>query len=101
NPIVFVRDPIEIGVLVESRGLRGSNATVTLEERKEEGTWQEIGRDVVTLGEDATLQRITFRVTPEATGQIDFRAQILDVGPELTTSDNVAHKSVKVVRQKI
>jgi hypothetical protein len=101
SPIVFVRDPIEIGVLVESRGLRGSSATVTLEERKEGGTWQEIGRELITLGEDAALQRISFRITPEATGQIDFRAQVLDVGPELTTSDNIAHKSVKVIRQKI
>jgi hypothetical protein len=101
SPVVFVRDPIEIGVLIDSRGLKGATATVVLEERREDGPWNEIGREVVVLGEDAAIHRVAFRFTPDSIGQIDFRAQVLDVGPELTTADNTATKSVRVIRQKI
>jgi hypothetical protein len=101
SPAVFVRDTAEIGVLVESRGLKGQTATVSLERRSGDGPWTEVGSNDVLLGEDSTLQRIPFTFVPETTGQVEFRARVFDAGPELTDADNVAHANVKVVRQKI
>ncbi len=101
SPVVFVRDPIEISVVTESRGLRDVTGSVVLEQRQDDGTWKEIGREELLLGEDSTLQRTTFRVTPETIGQTEFRARVGEVGPELTEDDNLAAKTVRVVRQGI
>jgi hypothetical protein len=101
SPVVFVRDPTEISVLFESRGLTGHSGIVTLDQRHDSGAWTELARDEVTFGQDAVLGRLTFKFTPEATGQYDFRARISDAGPELTDSDNALTKTVKVVRQRV
>jgi cbb3-type cytochrome oxidase subunit 3 len=101
SPVVFVSDPAEVSVLVESKGLNGTTASVTLQRRQGAGDWVDVGREDVVLGQDAVLKRVTFPYTPEATGQIDFRAQVSDVGPELTDADNADTTSVKVVRQRI
>ena len=48
-----------------------------------------------------SLQRVTFRITPETVGQYEYRATVADVGPELSDDDNAATASVRVVRQQI
>jgi hypothetical protein len=85
SPTVFVRDPMTLGVVVEARGLRDTQATLTVEQRIEDGI----------------LKRTTFRIVPTVIGQHEFRARVEDAGPELTQEDNVATAAVKVVRQQI
>ena len=101
SPVVFVRDPTEITVLYESRGLEGRPANVALEMRHDGGAWTELGRDDVVLAADSVIGRATFKFTPNATGQYEVRGTIGGAGPELSESDNVATKIIKVVRQRV
>lgn len=101
SPVVFVRDPVQIGVLIESQGMRGRSARVKLERRQAGEDWSEVGVTDLNLGEDGQIQRIPFSYVPEAVGQYEFRGQVIDAGPELTFDDNSAMKSMKVVRQRI
>jgi hypothetical protein len=101
SPVVFVRDPTNLAVVVEARGLRDAEANIVLEQRINEGEWDLVGRERVVLGEDGILKRTTFRITPKVVGQYEFRAKVEDAGPELTQEDNVATAAVKVVRQQI
>jgi hypothetical protein len=101
SPTVFVRDPMTLGVVVEARGLRDTQATLTVEQRINDGEWQPVGTQQVVLGEDGILKRTTFRIVPTVIGQHEFRARVEDAGPELTQEDNVATAAVKVVRQQI
>ncbi len=101
GPVVFVRDPTNLDVVVESRGLRDVEANVRLEQRVNEGPWEPVGTQKVALGDDGLLKRVTFRITPKVVGQYQFRASVDDAGPELTLEDNSATTEVKVVRQQI
>jgi hypothetical protein len=101
SPVVFARDPMTLGVVVEARGLKDAEATVTLEQRVNEGGWDPVGSQRIALGEDGILKRATFRITPKAVGQYEYRARVEDAGPELTQDDNVATAAVRVVRQQI
>ena len=101
SPVVFARDPMSLAVVVESRGLRDAEATLILEQRVNENEWEPVANQRVVLGEDGTLKRTTFRITPKVVGQYEFRARVEDVGPELTQEDNVATAAVRVVRQQI
>ncbi|GAC1474050.1 MAG: hypothetical protein NVSMB9_23720 [Isosphaeraceae bacterium] len=101
SPVVFVRDPMSLAVVVEARGLRDTEATVVLEQRVNDNDWESLGSQRVVLGEDGILKRITFRITPKVVGSHEFRARVEDAGPELTKEDNVATAAVKVVRQQI
>jgi hypothetical protein len=101
SPVVFVRDPMMLAVVVEARGLRDAEATLILEQRINLGGWEPVGTQRVVLGEDGILKRTTFRITPRVVGQYEFRARVEDAGPELTQDDNVATAAVKVVRQQI
>ena len=101
SPVVFARDPMTLGVVVEARGLKDAEATVTLEQRINDGGWEPIGSQRIVLGEDGILKRTTFRITPRAVGQYEYRARVEDAGPELTLDDNVATAAVRVVRQQI
>ncbi len=74
SPVVFVRDPMTLGVVVEARGLKDAEATVVLEQRVNEGGWEPVGSQRVVLGEDGILKRSTFRITPKAVGQYEYRA---------------------------
>ena len=98
---VFIRDPAEIGVLVEAQGLKDATASVTLEQQIDDGSWREIGREQVLLGEDAVLKNVAFKITPEAVGKFVYRAKVGDVGPELYEDDNTDTVSIRVVRQGI
>ena len=84
SPVVFVRDPMTLAVVVEARGLRDAEATIVLEQRINEGEWEAVGNQRVVLGEDGILKRTTFRITPKVVGQYEFRARVEDAGPELT-----------------
>ena len=101
SPVVFARDPMTIGVIVEARGLKDAEGTITLEQRVNAGDWEPLGEQRVALGEDGVLKRVTFRLTPKVIGQYEFRAKVGDAGPELTQEDNQATAAVKVVRQQI
>lgn len=101
SPTVFVRDPMTLAVVVEARGLRDAEATVTLEQRANGGDWEPVGSQRVVLGEDGILKRTAFRITPKVVGQHEFRASVGEAGPELTREDNVATAAVNVVRQQI
>ena len=101
SPVVFARDPMTIGVIVEARGLKDAEGTITLEQRVNNGDWEPLGEQRVALGEDGILKRVTFRLAPKVIGQYEFRAKVGDAGPELTQEDNVATAAVKVVRQQI
>jgi hypothetical protein len=101
SPVVFVRDPMLLSVVVEARGLRDAEATITLEQRVNDGAWESLGNQRVVLGEDGALKRTTFRLTPRVVGQHEFRARALDAGPELTMDDNMSTAAVRVVRQQI
>jgi hypothetical protein len=101
SPVVFVRDPVTLGVVVEARGLKDAEATVVLEQRVNDGAWEPVGSQRVVLGEDGILKRTMFRITPKAVGQYEYRARVEDAGPELTQDDNVATAAVRVVRQQI
>jgi hypothetical protein len=90
-----------LGVVVEARGLKDAEATVTLEQRINEGGWDPVGSQRVVLGEDGILKRANFRLTPKSIGQYEYRARVDDAGPELTKDDNVATAAVRVVRQQI
>jgi hypothetical protein len=101
SPVVFVRDPMKLSVVVEARGLRDAEATIVLEQRINEGDWEPIANQRVVLGEDGILKRTSFRIIPKVVGQYEFRARVEDAGPELTLEDNVATAPVRVVRQQI
>jgi hypothetical protein len=101
SPVVFVRDPMTLAVVVEARGLKDAEATIVLEQRANEGPWEPMGTQRIVLGEDGILKRTSFRITPRVVGQYEFRARVEDAGPELTQEDNVASAAVKVVRQQI
>jgi len=101
SPVVFVRDPMTLSVVVEARGLRDAEATIVLEQRVNDGSWEPVGQQRVVLGEDGILKRASFRITPRVVGQHEFRARAEDAGPELTQDDNVATAGVRVVRQQI
>ena len=74
SPVVFARDPMTLGVVVEARGLKDAEATVVLEQRINEGDWEPVGNQRVVLGEDGILKRTTFRITPKVVGQYEYRA---------------------------
>ncbi len=100
DPAVFVRDPTEVGVLVEAHGMQGRTGIVSLERRQDAG-WTEVGREEITFNEEIAAKRVTFKITPEAVGQIELRARVADLGAELTEADNFATHTMKVVRQQI
>jgi hypothetical protein len=101
SPVVFARDPMTLGVVVEARGLKDAEGTVSLEQRINGNDWEAVGDQRIALGEDGVLKRTTFRIVPKVVGQYEFRARVGDAGPELTMDDNVSTAAVRVVRQQI
>jgi hypothetical protein len=101
STVVFARDPMTLGVVVEARGLKDAEGTILVEQRINGSDWEPVGDRRVALGEDGVLKRTTFRIVPKVVGDYEFRARVGDAGPELTQDDNVATAAVKVVRQQI
>jgi len=100
DPIVFVGDATEIGVLVEAHGMEGRTGVVALEKRGG-GAWEEVGREEITFDEPTAARRVSFQITPENVEELEFRAQVSELGIELTDADNFATHAMKVVRQQI
>jgi hypothetical protein len=101
SPVVFARDPMTLGVVVEARGLRDAEADLILEQRTNSGAWETVNTQRIALGEDGVLKRITYQLVPKVIGQFEYRARVEDAGPELTRDDNQASAAVRVVRQQI
>ena len=102
SPVVFVRDPNQAHVLVDSRGMAGQPATVVLEKQAEGGAVggnrpqvDRAGR----VGHGADRRRSTSRKSGPPSSCCGRRFN--DVGPELTTADNVQLAEVRAIRQKI
>lgn len=101
SPVVFVRDPNQAHVLVNSRGLKGQPANLLLERQADGGAWEELGRKPIVLEESGVVQTVTFDFKEDRPAKLVLRATIQDVGPELTTADNMQLAEVRVIRQKI
>ncbi len=101
SPVVFARDPMSLGVVVEARGLRDAEANLIVDQKVNAGEWEQVVNQKLALGEDGILKRTTFRIVPKVVGQYEYRARIADAGPELTLDDNTATAAVRVVRQQI
>ena len=101
GPVVFVRDPMTLNVVVEARGLLDAEATLALEQRVNGAAWEPVAARPIILGEDGLLTRSSFQISPKVVGQYEFRASVEDAGPELSKDDNVAEIPVRVVRQQI
>lgn len=100
DPVVFVRDPAEIGVLVEAQGMEGRTGVVTLEKRGS-GAWESVGREEIAFDEPIAARRVNFKITPQNVEELELRAQVSELGAELTDADNFATHAMKVVRQQI
>lgn len=98
---VFVRDPNQLRVIIESRGLAKQPATLVLEMRKDGGPWEEMSRQPVTLEENGQIQALPYEFKEDRPTRLEVRATLADVGPELTKDDNVATEEIRVIRQKI
>jgi hypothetical protein len=98
---VFVRDSNQLRVILESRGLSKAPATLVMEKRKDGGPWEEFSRQPVTLEENGQVQAVPFDFKEDRPTRLEIRATLADVGPELTTEDNVATEEIRVIRQKI
>jgi len=101
SPVVFVRDPNQARVVVDSRGMAGQTANVVLERQGEGGAWEEIARKPIVLEESGRVQTVPFDFKEDLPTKLVLRATIQDAGPELTLSDNVQLAEVRVIRQKI
>jgi hypothetical protein len=101
SPVVFVRDPNPLHVLVESRGMAHQPATVVLERSRDGGPWEEIGRQPIVLEETGQVQTATFDFKEDRPAKLQLRATLEDAGPELRTDDHSAITDVRAIRQKI
>src|SRR5438045_5088243 len=79
---VFVRDPNQMRVIIESRGLAKSPATLVMEKRKDGRPWEEMARQPVTLEENGQVQSIPFDFKEDRPCRLEIRATLADVGPE-------------------
>ena len=100
-PVVFVRDPIEVRVFLDARGLLGTSSQVTLERQVDGGPWTTVGSETVSLGDDEILSELVFNDVHEHPGSVEYRARVDEVSGELTASDNANQASVKVIRQRM
>src|SRR5437660_11209784 len=101
SPVVFVRDANQARVVVNSRGMASQPANVLLEKQADGGEWEEIGRKPIVLEESGTVQTVSFDFKEDRPAKLVLRATIQDVGPELTTADNMQLAEACVIRQKI
>ncbi|MFK7776837.1 MAG: vWA domain-containing protein [Gimesia sp.] len=101
SPVVFVQDANQITVHIESRGMQAESATLLIEKRRNGGPWQEFAREEITLNLDGQLQPRTFDFSESKSGKLEFRAKIMDTGPEISEDDNLASAEVRVIRQRL
>ena len=101
SPVVFVQDPNQLTVHIESRGMQAESATLLIEQRRNGGPWQEFVREDIVLNLEGPLQPRTFEFSETKTGKLEFRAKIMDTGPEISLDDNLASAEVRVIRQRL
>ncbi|KAA0139062.1 VWA domain-containing protein [Gimesia chilikensis] len=101
SPVVFVQDANQLTVHIESRGMQTQSATLLIEQRRNGGPWQEFIREDVVLNLEGQLQPRTYQFSETKTGKVEFRASIIDAGPEISQDDNLASAEVRVIRQRL
>jgi hypothetical protein len=101
SPIVFVRDPSPLHVLIESKGMNHTPANVVLERSRDGGPWEEVGRQTVVLGESGQMQTVNFDFKEDRPAKLEMRARLEDAGAELKTNDHSAIADVRAINQKM
>ena len=101
SPIVFVRDSSPLHVLIESHGMAHLPAGVVLERSRNGGPWEEIGRQMIVLGETGQMQTVNFDFKEERPAKLQMRARLEDAGAELKTDDHTAIADVRAINQKM
>lgn len=101
SPVVFVRDPNPLRVLIESRGLAKQPATVVLERSRDGGGWEEVAKQSIALEETGRVQTVSFDFKEEKPARLQMRVRLEDVGPELSPDDNSAIADVRAINQQI
>ena len=101
SPIVFVRDPNPLHVLIESRGMNNLPTNVVLERSRDGGPWEEIGRQLIVLGETGQMQTVNFEFKEDRPAKLEMRAHLEDAGAELKTNDHTAIADVRAINQKM
>jgi hypothetical protein len=101
SPAVFVRDPNPLHVLIESHGMAHQPANLVLDERRDGGPWEEIGRAAITLEENGRVQSVPFEFKEDRPAHLEMRARLEDAGPQVNPGDDVATAQVRVIHQKI
>jgi hypothetical protein len=101
SPVVFVQDTNELTVHIESRGMQAESATLLIEQRRNGGPWQEFAREEIVLNLDGQLQPKTYQFSETKTGKLEFRAKLMNTGPEISQDDNLASAEVRVIRQRL
>jgi hypothetical protein len=101
SPIVFVRDSSPLHVLIESRGMNHMPANVVLERSRNGGPWEEIGRQILVLGETGQMQTVNFDFKEDRPAKLQMRARLEDAGPELKTDDHTQIADVRAINEKM
>jgi Protein of unknown function (DUF1194) len=101
SPIVFVRDSSPLHVLIESRGMNHMPANVVLERSRNGGPWEEIGRQMLVLGETGQMQTVNFDFKEDRPAKLQMRARLEDAGPELKTDDHTQIADVRAINEKM
>ncbi len=101
SPVVFVRDPNPLHVLIESTGMNNLPTNVVLERSRDGGPWEEIGRQLIVLGESGQLQTVNFEFKEDRPTKLEMRARLEEAGAELKTGDHSATASVRAINEKM
>ena len=101
SPVVFVRDPMTLGVVVEARGLRTPRRPWSSSSGSTRAAGSRSAASGSCWARTASSSGRRSGSRPRSVGQYEYRARVEDAGPELTQDDNVATAAVRVVRQQI
>lgn len=101
NPVAFIKDSNRVTVSVQSTGMEGAPATLLVEKRRDGGVWEEMSQQEIVLNLEGRLQSFPLEFSEESPCRLEFRAQLTDVGPEMTQDDNTATAEVRIIRQKL
>ncbi|MEZ6197107.1 MAG: hypothetical protein R3F20_15475 [Planctomycetota bacterium] len=101
NEIVFVRDPIEVKVTVEGRGLEGETTEVRLEKSRDGGAWETVGTKEISFLEEGRLSEVAFGFSETEEGEIELRAVVEPVPGEVGEDDNSSSGRTRVVKKQL
>ena len=94
--------PTSSASLLESRGWRTGRPRSSWKSAATAARGKRFARQPITLEENGQVQSIPFDFKEDRPARLrTSRHASTDVGPELTTDDNVATEDVRVIRQKI